>query len=453
MSKKKFTKEQKKIIHRCRDISIKAFMAIMLLGGVTGLMFFMRPDTSEAEGRKLTEFPKLTLNTFLDGTFFSEVSLWYSDTYPMRDTLIAADQKFKSAYGVKTSTMMVGGHAQGDDIPEIGETSEPEETKENSAQAESAVPEKKESVAAPDSNKMEAEIQKQIQQGLYVKNGAAYSVYYFNQNAAKVYTDALNKAAEKLKGTADVYSILVPNNSGAMLPEAELKGLGGSDQIQAIDYYYSLYDNVKTIDTIKTLREHNSEYLYFRTDHHWTQLGAYYVYENFCKEKGLTPNPLSSFETMTFSPFLGTFYRELKNADMANNPDTVTAYVPMGTNDMTYWDVNGKEIKWNIIYDVSGWNEGSGYYCYIGGDKPLSIIKNPNITDGSSCLVVKESYGNCFVPFLVDHYETVYVIDFRYANVNVVDYVKENHIQDLIIMNNITIIGSDSVAETIAGLL
>ena len=72
-----------------------------------------------------------------------------------------------------------------------------------------------------------------------------------------------------------------------MLPEKELKGLGGSDQEQAISYYYSLYDKVIPVKTIETLREHNDEYLYFRTDHHWTQLGAYYVYENFCKEKEL----------------------------------------------------------------------------------------------------------------------------------------------------------------------
>ena len=210
---------------------------------------------------------------------------------------------------------------------------------------------------------------------------------------------------------------------------------------------------VRPVTTIETLREHNDEYLYFRTDHHWTQLGAYYVYQNFCQEKGIEPHQLSDFSTMTFSPFLGTFYTSLKNGDMAANPDTVEAYVPMGTNDMVFWDTDGTEYQWKVINDVSTWGENSGYYCYIGGDKPLSIIENPQITDGSSCLVLKESYGNCFVPFLVDHYETVYVIDFRYANVNVVDYVKENNIQDLIIMNNITIIASDKVAATIAGLL
>lgn len=351
--------------------------------------------------------------------------------------------------------MMVGGHQQGDEIPtETAKADIEEEPEEETAQEETPeTEEEKTPVSAPDSKDMEAEIQNQIQKGLYVKDGAAYSVYYYNQSAAETYTNALNQAAKELEGQADVYSILVPNNSGAMLSEKELNGLGGSDQIQAIAYYHSLYDGVKPVETIETLREHNDEYLYFRTDHHWTQLGAYYVYQNFCEEKGIQAHDLSDFDTMTFSPFLGTFYTELKNQDMAENPDTVEAYVPMGTNDMTYWDTDGTEYQWNIIEDVSTWDKSSGYYCYIGGDKPLSIIENPEIDDGSSCLVLKESYGNCFVPFLVDHYETVYIVDFRYANVNVVDYVKENNIQDLIIMNNITIIGSEKVAATIAGLL
>lgn len=459
MAKKKFTREQKKTIRRFRDIGVKAFAAVLLLGCVMGFLFFLRPDTSKVEKRKLTEFPKFTVSSFWDGSFFSQVSLWYSDTFPLRDTLIAADKKVKGLYGITTSTMMVGGHEQGDDIPTIGDKKEEsseessKKEKEQDSSKEKQEEENKEPVEAPNSQEMEAEIQNQIQQGLYVKDGAAYSVYYFNQDAAETYTNALNQAAEKLDGIANVYSLLVPNNSGAMLSEKELKGLGGSDQKQAIAYYHSLYDKVKPIKTIETLREHNDEYLYFRTDHHWTQLGAYYVYRNFCEEKGWKPHKLSEFEKMTFEPFLGTFYAELRNPDMANNPDRVDAYVPMGTNDMTYWNTDGSKQEWHVIEDVSTWDDASGYYCYIGGDKPMSIIENPDIDDGSSCIVLKESYGNCFVPFLVDHYQTVYVVDFRYANVNLVDYVKEKNIQDVLIMNNITIIGSDTVANKIAGLL
>ena len=120
---------------------------------------------------------------------------------------------------------------------------------------------------------------------------------------------------------------------------------------------------------------------------------------------------------------------------------------------MTFEDKNGTKYDWKVIRDVSKEGAGSGYYTFIGGDNPMSVIQNPNINDGSSCLVVKESYGNCFVPFLVDHYQTIYVVDFRYSKVNVLDYVKENQIKDLIIMNNIGIINSEKVATTIKGLL
>lgn len=444
MGKQKITKKQKETIFIYRALSVRIFAFIMLLGGIVGIMFFFRPDTSEVEKRKLAEFPKPTLSSFLNGEYFYDLSLWYSDTYPMRDGLIAADQKIESLYGITPSTMMVGSRKISDDIPDIDE-----------AQADSGneQPQEVEQISAPDSRAMESEIQKQIQQNLYVKDGAAYSLYYYDQTAADIYTSALSKAAGELEGKTNVYSILVPNNSGAMLSDRELEALGGADQEQAIDYYYSLSEGVKTVDTIKTLREHNDEYLYFRTDHHWTQLAAYYVYQNFCEEKGIQPNNLSDFQKMTFSPFLGTFYQELQNEDMAANPDFVDAYIPMATNDMTYWETDGSQVNWHVIQDVTGWNKNSLYSCFIGGDKPLVQINNPNLSDGSSCVVVKESYGNSFVPFLVDHYQTVYVIDFRYTKNNVMDFVQEHNVQDLIIINNISIIASENVAATIAGLL
>lgn len=444
MGKQRITKKQKETIFIYRALSVRIFAFIMLLGGIVGLLFFFRPEVSDVEKRTLTKFPTPTVSSLWDGQFFYDLSLWYSDTYPMRDGLIAVDQKIENTYGITSSTMMVGSRQISDDIPDIEE----EKTDDSSEQ-----PQEVEQISAPDSRAMESEIQKQIQQNLYVKDGAAYSLYYYSQAAADTYTAALNKAAAELEGKTNVYSILVPNNSGVMLSEEELEALGGADQQQAIRYYYSLTDGVKTVDTIDTLREHNDEYLYFRTDHHWTQHAAYYVYRNFCEQKGIEPNELSDFQKMTFAPFLGTFYQELQNEDMAKNPDSVDAYIPMATNDMTYWEADGSEVKWHVIQDVSTWNENSLYSCFIAGDKPLVQINNPELNDGSSCVVVKESYGNSFVPFLVDHYQTVYVIDFRYTQNNVMDFVKEHNIQDLIIMNNISIIASEDVSKTIAGLL
>lgn len=455
--KKKLTRQQKNIIRLFRKIEIFLFAGVLVICALIGLLLPLRPKVSKAEKRTLTQFPKFTVQKFLNGDFFSDVSLWYSDTYPGRDTLIAADKNLKNLYGFTPSTQMIGGGQETDDIPDIPLSTTTDAFASQDGTVTSPVTETTEAKAEPklpDSNQMEAEIQKQIQDGVYIENGAAYSVYYFNQDAANTYIQALDHAAASLNGSGNVYSILVPNQSGVMLPEATCKKLGGSDQKQAIDYYYASYNNVKTVDTIDTLREHNDEYLYFRTDHHWTQLAAYYTYLNFCETKGITPEKLEDFTTtQTFGPFLGTFYSSFGNEDMKNNPDAVIAYYPNDTNDMKFWDKNDTEYDWHVITDVNGWDSSSLYTCFIGGDNPLSIIENPKIQDGSSCLVLKESYGNCFVPFLVDHYQTIYVVDFRYAKQNVLQMMNEKNIQDLIVINNITIIGSTDVANTIRDLL
>ena len=464
--KRKYTKKQRQIIKKYHNLGIILFAGVMLLGAFLGLLFFARPKTSEKEKRSLAKYPSFTMKTFLNGEYFSDVSTWYSDTYPFRDALVSADQKLKGLYGIESKTMMVGEEKQADEIPDINDNTEAVTETTTAATTEAATEdteagatteattEKVREVDPPDSKGMDEEIQNQIQQNLYVKGDAAYSVYYFGKGNCTNYVAALNNVAAELKGQTTVYNILVPNNSGVMLSEDELSKLAGSDQEQAIDYYYSIEsDDVKTVDTIKTLREHNDEYLYFRTDHHWTQLAAYYVYQNFCKVKGIEAHDLSYYDKKEFKNFLGTFYSTLGNSNMEANPDTVDAYVPKGTNDMTFWDTDGKEWNWNVIYDVDSWASSSKYMTFIGGDRPMEVIENPQIKDGSSCVVLKESYGNCFVPFLVDHYQTVYVLDYRYTTVNVLDFVKEKQADDLIIINNITIIGSTSVVDLISGLL
>lgn len=487
-----------------KKIASILFFIILGVGFVLGSMLPLRPEVSEIEQRTLTAFPEFTLSEFADGTYFANVTLWYADSYPGRETMIAADHKVKSLYGMKDEAVMIGSAVAADEIPDfedktvnitengtaemvdiktvssvdISEVSEEDSASGNAISENDVVDisianegniisenrvdinvteeeelQQKEAVEPPKANALEAEIRQNIQQNLYVKDGAAYSAYYFTLGSAERYINAMNLAAEELDGICDVYSILVPNQSGAMLPEKELSGMGGSDQIGTIHYYYSRYENVKTVDTIDTLRAHNDEYLYFRTDHHWTSLGAYYVYLNFCKEKGIASHELDYFEHKRFEPFLGSFYTQLQSPEMAANPDYVDAYIPRGTNDLRYWKGDGGVVDWSVVRDVSGWNAYSKYCCFIGGDKPLAIIENPQIHDGSSCLVIKESYGNCFVPFLVDHYQTVNIMDYRYANRNAIQYIKENNVQDLIMINNITIIGSGGVLSKIESLL
>lgn len=418
----------------------KAFSAILTCGMILGLCFFLRPATSQAENRDLTKFPSFSIADLASGAYTEGISTWYADTYPFRDQLMGINKALKGLNGFESDTQMYGSAVQADDIPD-------EAAKTN---------EKKDPVAPEtyDSFNLEEDVQGQIMQGLYVDEGTVYATYGFTQEAADDYVNAVNGAADKLEGTTQVYSILIPNNSGILLSKEELSALGGSNQAQAIQYYYDSYnDKVKTVPTMQPLLDHKDEYLFFRTDHHWTSLGAYYVYQALCEQKGVEAHNVEDYDVQEFAPFLGSYYAQLQLESLAQNPDTVQAWTPKGTNDMTYTDVNGQTVDWNVIKDVSDWDQGALYNCFAAGDQPWAEIHNPQITDGSSCLIVKESYGNAFVPWLVDHYENVYIVDFRYGTENVVDICKEKGVDDLILLNNISIIGSVDVAGKIASLL
>ena len=449
--KRRYTRSQRQQLKKFRTLGVLIFAAVMAIGAFIGLLFFVRPKKSTVEKRMLAKFPSFTITSFLDGSYFEDVSLWYSDTYPMRDKLVSADQSLKKLYGIQLGTQVVGGNAKGDEIPDVDKsavTATPDDAGKATTESGSV-----QTVDPPDSKAMDNAFQKQLQDNLYVKDGSAYSLYYFVQDSATEYIDAINNAAAQLSGQTNVYDILVPNNSGVLLSDDELDKLGGSDQKQAIEYYYGMMNGVKTVDIFDTLKAHKDEYIFFRTDHHWTADGAYYAYEDFCKTKGITAIPRDKRKTDTFKGFLGSFYSTLQNSDMKNNPDTIYAYEPIGTNDMTYWNEDGSEQKWNVIMDVNGWDKGTMYSTFVGGDTPMAVIENPKVTDGSSCVVMKESYGNAFIPFLVDHYSKIYIIDYRYSQVNILDFVKSKKVNDFICINNISLIGDKDVAATISSLL
>ncbi|MBM6676248.1 hypothetical protein H6A07_05765 [Olsenella uli] len=428
---------------RWRQASVDAVNLLLAAGFVVGLAFFARPSTSGVEMRELTPFPSFSLEGFLDGSFTSDLSLWYADTYPLREPLVAADQWLEARYGIDTGTKMIGGNVVADELPPEGET----------GSGADAAPAEREQVEVPTEDAMAADIQNQIMSGLYVNNGAAYSIYYFSQEAVEGYTGAINACARALDGEAKVYSVLAPNNS-AVLDDETLAKLGGTDQQQAIAYFNSLYDpSVGTLDSWGAIRNHRDEYVYFRTDHHWTQLGAYYVYVELCEQMGIEPVDLADQETMRFDGFLGTYYSQIRDAAMAANPDYVEAHVPNGTNDMTYWDKNGTEVQANVITDVTGWNQASLYNTFIAGDQPLEHIHNPKKDDGSSVLVIKDSYGCAFTPLLVDNFEDVWVIDFRYSDENIPAFVREHGIQNVVFVNNISLAGTLTVADKLASMM
>ena len=421
MEKKR--KRRKKKDYKYTKYKIYVFSVALMLMAVVALIIPLRPRESAVEKRTLTKFPAFSVDSFLNGEFLNGVSTWYADTFPFRETLLAGNTRYRMLYGIQNN-QIYGSIQAADAVPakRINLTDiilpDIQREMESLQDAMREVMATQQAADAANGGVKRREITSVPEQvgSVYVADDTAFSLYGFTQEAANQYIDAVSALANKVDSDVTVYDIVVPISTGIYLDEALQKELGCSDEQEAIQYIYNnMDDKVVTVDAFTTLKSHSDEYLYFRTDHHWTALGAYYTYCQLMKEKGITPTSLGKYETMVFDNFIGSLYSASNQApSLADNPDVITAYIPLATNRMTYTDVDGNTFDYDIIYDVSDWDSGSKYNCFIAGDQPLEEIHNPNMSDGSSCVVIKESFGNAFVPFLVDHYETVYVVDYRY---------------------------------------
>ena len=293
---------------------------------------------------------------------------------------------------------------------------------------------------------------------VYISEGCGYGGYWFGETNSARYCEAVSSVARAVEGRATVYCLICPISAGIMLSDEVREDIGLSDENRAMAWMYERMDPlVHPVPVYGALKLHNDENIYFHTDHHWTALGAYYAYREFCAQKGLRPHELTEFETYEYSDYLGSFVNYSNgNAELKANPDTLTAYIPMGTNEMTTYMPDGSggytKYSWPIVKDVSGYNRGSYYLGFVAGDQPWNYAHNETVADGTSVLIVKDSFGNAFIPWLIDHYEHIYWIDYRaykawcpWAGVDDASlsaFVERNAIQDVILCNNIGSTGS-----------
>lgn len=276
--------------------------------------------------------------------------------------------------------------------------------------------------------------------GVVVIGDTAYEQYNYVEDSSKKYIKAVNNIAKKLGKDVNVYDMIVPTSIGITLPDNKYDKVGSSDQKKSIQKMYDmLSDNVKPVDIYDELMQHRTEYIYYRTDHHWTSLGAYYAYDAFCKVKEMMPNKLEDYKKASFGRFKGSFYGETNNAKSLRDDKTEVLY-PIDNDRISikYTTESGETLKGKVIEDASSFSENLKYVAYIDGDNPYTVIRNKNIKDGSSCVVIKESFGNAFVPFLADHYSKIYVIDYRYWQGSISKLVKDNSATDVMFINNIS---------------
>ena len=285
---------------------------------------------------------------------------------------------------------------------------------------------------------------------LYLNGDSAYELYYFSEKAFHAHASLLN-TVQAMFPKVKLSAMIVPNSFGVILDPKVQEKLASSGMDQAIAYSYSLMDKrVNTVNVFDALSAHKKEYIYFRTDHHWTQLGAYYGYQEYCKSMGYSTKPLSDYQKMDFPEFYGTFYFFMNRPEsLKGHPDQVTAYQG-SMNTMQYTDSKGNLQEGKLINDASQMLPGNKYNCFMLGDHGYVEIHNEGAPRKKSILVLKDSYGNAFVPLLAQDYRDVYVVDYRHYQGNASSLIQEKGIEEILFLNNIMGIGESLSQKMLA---
>lgn len=270
-------------------------------------------------------------------------------------------------------------------------------------------------------------------------NSIGYEKFKFNEYNANVYIESINKYAENLTGDIKIYNLIAPTSSEFNMP-GEYRDLSDS-QKEGINYTYSNMDNeIITVDAYSNIEAHKNEYLYFKTDHHWTALGAFRAYESFMKIKGEEAVPLEKYNRIdSKDKYLGSVYNMTKSERLENNLDDMWYYDPLLS--VEYSSINRDETKWDsrqIIFP-SYFEHERKYSAFMGGDTAFSHIKVDSKV-GKNILVIKDSYGNAFIPFLLPHYGDIYIVDPRYFKNNIYDLIEDNEIDEVLIINYATVL-------------
>lgn len=188
------------------------------------------------------------------------------------------------------------------------------------------------------------------------------------------------------------------------------------------------------VDFRNALAAHADEPIFYRTDHHWTTLGAFYGANALLDSLGKEPLKENNFTPETASDsFNGTLYSQ--SGIHWLEPDNMEFWVQEEGLTVTSWRTGKEEPA--SLYDRTYLEKKDKYSSFLGGNQPLCVIKNENVTDGSKLLLVRDSYSDALAPFLAQRFSEVHLLDLRYYRAPVSAYAAENGIGDIAVVYSV----------------
>ena len=457
-------KAYKKNVKLYNKISIAVILSVIAVTAVL-LAILPRPETSELEKRELAPMPEFSAKALFSGEYFSGIADHFSDTVPFREQLVVLNSRMKKAMGISSPTFYgtvdVVADDEGNSLEETPVQTEPVQTEPVPQQTDVTVSENaEETVTEPAvSETTESEtmgIADFSNNGIVVDGVKMYGedagvmLFGGNKKQGARYAEIINKDKASL-GNVNVYNMVVPTSVEFYLPKKYSKY--SSSEKEAIDYIYScLSPDVIPIDAYSKLAEHTDEYIYLRTDHHWAPLGAYYAYTAFCEALGMEYHPITDYTEKVKEGFVGSLYGYTNDITLANAPEQFHYFLPP---DVTY---TVQTYSYDTLTPKNGgalfheYVEGANCYGMFLGADAIHTKITTSTKNGRKIVVFKESYGNAFVPFLVNNFEEIYVIDIRYFGTNAVDYIKKIGATDVLFIDNCFAANTSSLIKHIEDL-
>ena len=461
---------------------LAVMLALITLVGAASL--FTKGETVSMQ-ESISQKPIFSLAALLDGSYIRALEDYYTDTFPMRQPLLKLNKwmngfyYYSGAAEAEEQMLVIGGNTGAEqggeslhtvqqqlgiedtetpqtelDTPlvpaftqmqsgELPSDEQPSQNEPDTKQPTDPIPGDKPEQKLPELDNP-ADSEATYAGNVVVVGNRAMEIPTASNSVIESYANAVNHLASSLGEGVRTISLVTPNGGEFYSPES--MHTGANSQKDMIGYCYDHMDaDIVTVDAYSKLREHVDEYVYFRTDHHWTQLGAYYAYTAFCEAAGFEAVDLSLFQTGRYDRFLGSMYNFTSGYPQSEvlkaNPDYLEYYMPVAETHAKYYVdstlQNGVPVS--VVYTKLDDSVSNKYLCFIGGDTPVCVIET-NIK-GPVCVVLKESYGNAFVPFLTSHYSKIIVIDPREFNrdgkpsLDLSVFATEQEVDDLIVIN------------------
>lgn len=356
------------------------FCAFLGIGTLSSI-FFPKKAFSDTENRYLAKLPEFSWESLKSGEFGKDYEEYLSDQFPLRNEWI----------GLKTEAEIARLNKEINKV-----------------------------FLGKDDFLIEALYKENIDKDLYDKNIERLTVFS-NMQAERLGKEHIKimlvpSASEILKDELPKYA--APFNQDELLNKLSENGLG---------------DIMTSVREAFLVRDDRDK-LYYKTDHHWTSYGAYRGYEAWAESMGIKPLSIESFErNVVNKDFLGTIHSKL---NVPVKTDEIEQFIP---DNKPEWEVyyDGADKCFNDLYNYSALDTKDKYKFFLDGNHGLTKIVNPSVKNGRKLVIIKDSFAHCFTPFAALHFEETWMIDLRYFNGKLNQYIEDEGFTDILLLYNI----------------